>query len=249
MLEIVNFINKKTNLNIIIDKKLRCKPTARASEVYLCKSSNSEYLLFVEKGEIPKFYLRRQQQLQNKFSKFNSKFCLNNSIYSGEYKGQYFNLFRYFPNYEFCKINKPAELLNKLYELEAETLSVNTELLSRIEYEFLLCWPEKFYPEIKNLKSYTKYFSEISKFDEIKLFFEHGDFTCNNILKIENNIYLTDFEFSREFQPLGFDIYDYYKSLNSRIPKPFTYYEKLSKIKYKLISQINEIIDERCRIE
>ena len=50
--------------------------------------------------------------------------------------------------------------------------------------------------------------------ESVKVSFEHGDFTSNNIFKIEGKLYLMDFEFSRDFQPIGFDIYDYNQSIN-----------------------------------
>ncbi len=73
--------------------------------------------------------------------------------------------------------------------------------------------------------------------------FEHGDYTPNNILlDEEGKIYLMDFEFAAEMQPIGYDLDNWYAAKGKKIfcvP-----YKKMNRIKRNLSNHINDILDK-----
>lgn len=102
----------------------------------------------------------------------------------------------------------------------------------------LKSWPKSMRTLITCLPEYTAYKKALMKHNFDKYVFEHGDYNKNNLLITSNGRCLvTDFEFSRPFQPTGFDHYDFHKfpMFNDN------YY--LNRKKYKLTEKINQILD------
>ncbi|MDG1725649.1 MAG: GNAT family N-acetyltransferase [Emcibacteraceae bacterium] len=110
--------------------------------------------------------------------------------------------------------------------------------------EFLEAWPPKYRDSIENTDLGKKTKSLMSSYSG-KLQNEHGDFTKNNIRRVQKDYYATDFDFFKRRQPCGFDIYDILTSFNvpAIIKKIVTPNYKLNKLKYELITVINDFVD------
>jgi len=240
--KIVARLNLKFNCNFQIVKKLPKKPTARSLQKYILADENkNKYLLEIATNDIEIFYFNRTIQFQEEFSRLRHNFKLNMPINIQIGNKLSYSLYKYYENIIYLKNNKPVELLQDFYTKNSVEIELNEENIKKIISNFLSAWPNRYHSMIKRQKEFRLYIEELKKIKTIKVAFEHGDFCKNNIALINSDIYLFDFEFSRFFQPIGFDIFDYYQSNN--ISKKDIIYSELHKIKYNLINKINRKID------
>lgn len=244
---ILNAINNTINNKLFVDLKLQKKITARSVQKYILKDcNNKKYLLEVATTPIQKFYLERSLELQKKFQNFNINYLLNLPLISN-FGNQYsFVLYNYFESYQEVKEDISVETLVNFYKLNSEDIKISDESVDKILKNFISAWPNQFHSFINRTKEFQDYKKILLAMNSIKISFEHGDYTKNNILNIDNKFYLMDFEFCREFQPIGFDIYDYAISTNQlKIFQKEIKYIELHQLKYKLINKINQGIDNR----
>jgi len=150
-------------------------------------------------------------------------------------------VYEYFEDVSFANNDKPIEILNTFYNENSIEIEVTSENIDKILSNFLSAWPSQFHCMIKRQKEFQNYKEELNKYDKLKVCYEHGDYTTNNIFYFKNDFYLMDFEFSRDFQPIGFDCFDYLTSINNLNNNEK--YQYLHKSKYSLIEKINKRID------
>lgn len=245
-------ILEQIKTNFILEKKLEKKATARSLEKYILKDvNNCLYLLEIAQNSVEKFYLQRSIELQKKFANIQNNFQLNlpeSYVIGSKYS---YAIYKYFDNVKHIDNLNYINQLDNIQQNIALTVQVNEEIVEKIMMNFLDSWPIHYHDFIKRQTEYLEYREEITKYSSLRIGFEHGDFTKNNILSFENQSYLVDFEFSREFQPIGFDYYDYLCSVKkiNKCNEYNLYYRNLHELKYKLIEIINNRIDSKERIE
>lgn len=238
----------KSDLNINIENMLEVKPknTARAARKYLCKVEEETFLLCIAETKDAIFYLERSIQNQKKFEKQNSRFSLNNVIYKIIFEKKSIALYKYFEDFEESDDETPIEYLLDFYECYGKEVYITNDVINDIKNDFLMAWPERIRFAIQRMDLFKQYLHQISKFKKMKLIFEHGDFTQNNILVIKSKRYLMDFEFSKQYQPIGFDLYDYRCSIKKKMEVNLPYLE-LNQIKLRLVNEINKMLDNHMK--
>lgn len=242
---VLELIKSEHHLDLYVLKEFIKKNTARAARTLLCKNAvtDENYLLVFAENDVSNFYLENSLTKQIQFASYSTSFKLNRPVVIGKFKKLTFVLYQYFNKYKYTKNKLPIRVLKELYSEKAEECEINKETLQKIEENLLTAWHPKYHLSIRGLKRFREYFERLSQYRTIRLFFEHGDFTSNNILSIDGELYLMDFEFGRSFQPIGFDIYDYLRCSKRMISKEVCCYKELHQIKYHLITEINQIID------
>lgn len=239
---------KSLDIQIEYDYSLKNKKTARCPEQFVGHNQQGDfYLVVFARTKTQIFYAKRAVEYQRIFNGIGvSDFKCNIPIFSGELDDGYYAVYRYFNNVREVTGAFPHESIMKYYEEKSQEYKVNQELVEQIELDFLSCWPADIHPQIRLLSEFNDFHNELFKFENIKLCFQHGDYTPNNILDVgENNIYLMDFEFSQKFQPIGFDLFDYHFATDRNyegVP-----YKKLNNIKENLQNKINQMIDYKYR--
>jgi len=245
---IIQILNNKLDNDFFLEKEFPKKSTARALQKYiLIDENNKKYLLEVATNNIEIFYFKRTIKYQELFSKLEHNFKLNMPLYVQIGNKLSYSLYEYFENIIFLKNEKPIELLEDFYKKNSIEIELNDENIEKIIVNFLSTWPNMYHSMIKRQKLFRQWIEELKKLKRIKVSFEHGDFNGENIGLINGDIYLLDFEFSKEFQPIEFDIYDYYKL--KKIKTPYLEHYELHKVKYELIDKINQKIDEDATLE
>jgi len=242
---IINILNDKLDFNLVIDKKLSKKQTARSLLKYILKDTNNKkYLLEIAQNSIERFYFKRTIEHQKKLSELKHNFKLNMPLYVQSGNKLSYVIYEYFDNIAFVKDNKPIELLNQLYEKNSIEIKVTAENIENILSNFLSAWPNKYHSMIRRQKEFQDYKKELNKYDKLKVCYEHGDYSTNNIFNFKNYFYLMAFEFARDFQLIGFDSFYYLTSIkNSNKINNNKKYQYLHNIKYALIEKINKRID------
>jgi hypothetical protein len=244
---IIEKLNQGLNNNFKIFKKLQKKQTARSLQKYiLIDENNKKYLLEIATNSTEIFYFNRTVKFQKEFSQLKHNFKLNMPIYIQTGNKLSYSLYDYFENIIFLKDDRPIELLKDFYKENSIEVELNDENIEKIVSNFLSTWPNNYHSMIKRQKEFRIYMRELKKLKTIFVTFEHGDFSTNNIIKSSNEIYLLDFEFSRDFQPIGFDTiyYEFYLKntfINSK------YYIKINYIKVFLDYLVNYIVDNNVR--
>jgi len=245
---IIQILNDRLKNNFSVKRKLIKKPTARSLQKYILVDKNDKkYLLEIASNNIEIFYFKRTIEYQEKFSKLEHDFKLNMPLYIQFGNKFSYALYEYFDDVIFLKDEKPIKLLKKFNEKNSIEIELNDKHLEKVVKNFLSAWPNIYHSMIKRQKLFSKWINELRKCKTIKVSFEHGDFNGENIVLIQNQVYLFDFEFAKDFQPIGFDIYDYYKLKKTNIPDLEHF--ALHKIKYELIDKINQKIDEDPTLE
>ena len=242
---ILNTVSKRLSQNLSIVKVQEPKHRQRARKSIIVRGDHGLYFVEMAKDGIQKFYLKRAVHY-SKFFKNKIRYAsINLPIFEDEINGIYFAVFP-------CLTGLPGKpdfsgerILKALYKSHTITRQVTPELLSEIEDAFLSSWPDEYHFYIRNLPEYAEYLEQLKSYGEIVLCPEHGDFALNNILNGFHSRYLIDFEFSRENQPSGFDLYAYrrttYKSKllwGKKDP-----YERLHRLKFELNDKINFAMD------
>jgi len=236
---ILKTLNEKLFLRFLIEQKLLQKSTARSLQKYILKDEHQKkYLLEIASNSVEIFYFKRTLKNQEAFSKLQHSFKLNIPLYKQVGNKFSFALYEYFDDISFIKNEMPLNFLNEFYKNNEKEIELNNENIEKILSNFLSAWPNKFHSMIKRQKEFQDYKDELKKYKSIKVAFEHGDFTSNNIFLVNKEIYLMDFEFSRNFQPVGFDIFDYYTSIKKNK------IDMLHSKKYILIEKINDKMDK-----
>lgn len=242
--QIIEKLRKYFQNNFYIRKILLGKPTLRGLINLEINYLNEKYYVNVATNGYEKYYLKRIVKYSQKFRMDNIKVV----------KPIYFNVQDSILIYK--KINDLNELKSKKIVKEAldnfyNKLKVNVELsneiIDKILGEMLNGWPKEFSNFIVKLEEYKKlekfYFDNLGKVIDVSL--EHGDFTKNNFLFKENELFLLDFEFVKEYQPLWFDYLDYLESIGEKeIYEIEEFYIKTAKLKLKLYNKINELLDK-----
>ena len=239
-------IIKHTQLDLRVIKEMKKKDTLRAPRVFHCEAAGKEYLLILPTTAHEYFYLQRAICQQEEFLQINDHFDLNLPLSSNLTKHiqSSYALYEYYSPALYCDTNDPVPFLQEIYERHAYETDVTDEFIKRIKKEFLGAWPQTCHHTIITLREFDEYFKELRSLKTVKLAFEHGDFTTNNILLMNDGMYLTDFEFARNDQPIGYDIYDYWSSLNqaAQYQNDIPNYH-LHELKYRLINRINALVD------
>lgn len=239
---IIDKLNNELNKELFIVKTFDKKHMARSLKKYLLVDKNNyKYLLEIAENTTENFYIQRSIEKQQEFSNINIDVVLNFPIvYS--YGNQYsYVLYNYYDNLKEVNNKKPLEFLNKLYQKNELKIEINEESIDKILKSFLSAWPNQYHNFIRRQSEFQEYKKQLHKYKDVVVSFEHGDFTKNNILASKNEMYLMDFEFYREYQPIGFDMFDYNKSIGNS--KNNLEYLELHTIKYNLINKINHAID------
>lgn len=101
-----------------------------------------------------------------------------------------------------------------------------------------MAWPDSFHHEIKQLKSYSKYINFLKSRTSIRICKEHGDYNAENVVRKGTKLYLMDFEFAKEKQPIGLDRLDFLDSTGG-----FGQDNLEGKLKQELCDDINKLVD------
>lgn len=234
-------IFKSLNKNFEILDVLQQKNTARCPQSIIVKVDNEKKLVIIAKTPIQQFYLKRSIEKQKEFYEdFSKYFKFNFPDLYDDLDDFSYAIYPYIENLQWTTDYRPVNIINHLYEENAKIYQMNKELLSKIEEDFLFSWPHEYHERIKQADLYKEYFEKIGQLKEAKIYKEHCDYTVNNILTNGKDIYLMDFEFAKSFQIVGFDEYDYKRTLAIKQKK----YVELQKLKVDLIDFINDIIDK-----
>lgn len=236
-------ISLKKRYEYIEVKKM--KPTARCPVSLILSRDNIQYLLVIAYTETQKYYLDRNIENIYLFEKeIGDGFRYNYPIVYSSYKSLEYAIFQYFTSYKFSDTDIPVVILNDYYS-RCITYTLDDELVDRIMADLLSGWPPIYYEYIKTNKLYIKFKEQLQSFQELTIAFEHGDFAKNNIINVRDELYLIDFEFSRKFQPIGLDEYDYKRTTKMQNDDEI---DILTKIKSELYDEINNYIDKRERL-
>ena len=240
---------KDLDIKIEYDYPLNNKKTARCPEQFVCHNPQGDlYLVVFARTDIQEFYARRAVQYQKIFlQKGVTGMKCNAPIYSGKLEDGYYVIYRYFSNTgEVCG-SYPHTWIIDYYENYSVEYEMSNDLVNKIESEFLSSWPVAYHAKLKQLYAFQTFHNELLNFETIKICFQHGDYTPNNILYREDgDIYLMDFEFSQKFQPIGFDLYDYHYATDRNFED--VPYLNLNRIKENLQNEINSILDSEYHI-
>ncbi len=233
-------ILKNHGFKIIDIKTGLFKDTSRWSRKYICECEGNKIYAVIANTSTQKFYLKRSVEWVIRASELYSDcFSVTIPFAYGEYMDSYYALYVYRDYNLNHKSIIPPEKLDALYKTQAQTVIVTEEVVKKIKEKFLKSFPENYKERICSLSNFNKYFNEIKKLHTVKVWYEHGDFTCNNLsLESDGRFELIDYEFFREYQPCGFDIYDYNSSIGKTDKS-----DSLNALKQLLINEINDIID------
>lgn len=235
---------KEKGLKLEYKYSIKCKNTARCPEQYVAGDENNElYLVVFAKTNTQIFYALRAVEMQEQFrNTIVSTMKTNIPVYSGFLSDGFYVIYHFFNSFKETFNELPQKLILDLYENNATEVEVDNNIVRKIEEDFLTAFPSKYHPDIRNLDAFHNFHSELKKFDKLKICFQHGDFTPNNILEVDGeNLFLMDFEFSLNFQPIGFDLFDYHYATDKKYD--FVPYLEINSIKEELQNQANKLID------
>lgn len=238
MIRFILFLIKKFDKVVYVHGKA----TARCPNTFICDKGKNKYLVVAGKSNIQKFYIRRSIKMQKKFADDLSEyFYFNFPIDTSEKYGVLYVIYNYFSDILDCKTDEPIRFLTEAYEKYASTVIVSDDSIRKTINKFFEAWPPEYHSRIIKLETFQTYIRLLRKQEKLIMYFEHGDFTSNNIVHRGSKIYLLDFEFSNEFQPIGLDEYDFYMSINKELCQ-----EEIGKAKHILCDNINQIMDWNC---
>ena len=224
--------------NLFLNKKVGNKLSYRAPMKYVAFNSDGKaFLIESTKNEIEKFYMLRSIENQIFFdSNIISRFKLNCPLKIKQ-ENELVVIYKYFEKYLWAEGDFASDEIKGIYDKYKKRYSLCEEILNKIQFDFLSCWPKEYWKTIVAMKSYQIYLNKLKEFDELDICFEHGDYSKNNILLTPDGYFwLIDFEFFKKFQPIGFDLYSWNVSVGID-DKEIPYYE-LNKLKYELWKEI-----------
>ena len=208
--ELFNHLKKEFKVLEVLPQK----KTARCPQTTIVEYNNSKKLVIIATTDIQKFYLKRSIENQKNFyDDFSEYFKFNFPEEYGDINNFSYAIYPYLENLKWTVGTKPLEILNELYSKKSKSYEMNDELLQKIEEDFLSAWPDEYREKIRNSKHYKEYFNKIKSLPEVQIYQGHYDYAVNNILNDGKDLYLMDFEFSKNFQPVGFDEYHYKRTL------------------------------------
>lgn len=232
-----NHLNKDFEIIEILPQK----PTARCPFSAVVMVDGEKKLVVIAKTDVQKFYLKRSIEKQRDFyDDFSPYFKFNFPNHKGDLNDFSYAIYPYIENLKWCRDKRPIRIIKQIYFNHAKKYKLTPEILDKIEKDFLSSWPSNFYTQIKQLPTYREYFDILSKKRTIKIYKEHCDYTVNNVLDDGINLWLMDFEFSKDFQPVGHDKYDFIRTSKIRT----LFLPSLAKLKEKLMDEINNILDK-----
>lgn len=250
-MNIGKYVRQKKFINYLNDyvrvyKVIPTKRTARCPRQLILEDVHyNKYLLVSGKTNIEKFYIRRAIEFQQKYQECLMKagYDLNFPLDVWEEDGKLFALYHYFEFFFPCRGEKPQKYIHKFVEENEIEIEVDEYALKKIEDNFLKIFPEEYRERIKELEEYKDYFREILSLPRLKVCFEHGDYATNNILVTnQGHFFLMDFEFSAEYQPIGYDLYTYNRTVG--IQDESIMYYALSQKRENLKDKVNSMLDK-----
>lgn len=202
------------------------------------KADKEKYLLVIAMTDTQRFYLHRSIAMQKVFFRnFEHVFDINFPVeISFEYDFDY-AIYKYYSGYALCKDLVPCESLKNVSDHQALDAKVDGYLIEEIVENLLLIWPVQYRKRISRLIAFRKWIASLSRKPRVKLFLEHGDFNNENVL-FNNRYMLIDFEFGAFYQPVGFDVYSYMRSVGHRQN------DDLSEMKLRLMDDANDVLDK-----
>lgn len=245
----IRISKEQFGMELEIERRLKHKKTARCPYQYIGRAQDGkQYLVVNARSSVQKFYLRRSVEYLKEMEPIfqESRLCLNMPIAEKTIGTEYYVIYPYFNKVMWSTGTVPKEELLKLQESYVRTYLMDNEVLAEIKKGFLSAWPEEYHSRIVQLESFQQYMKLIRKHKEIKICFEHGDYTANNVLlDSEGTFWLVDFEFFKPFQPVGSDIYDWHCTTDGNYQK--VPYYTLNHCKHRLMDEINDLLDKSCR--
>lgn len=251
---------KHLNKDFEIIKILPQKPTGRNPFSAIVLVGTEKKLVVIANTDVQKFYLKRSIEKQKEFyNDFSPYFKFNFPDCYGDLDDFSYAIYPYIENTKWCSDEKPINIIEKIYSAHAKKYEMTPALLKKIQADFLSAWPAEFHKQIKLLPIYKTYFKKISQKKNVLIYKEHGDYTVNNILNDGENLWLMDFEFAKDFQVTGCDLYDFQRTLTPRNGKKHglsrwfhrffhkteksTQKQNIDTIKIDLIDATNDIIE------
>ncbi len=186
---------------------------------YILTDTHQKYIMAVAKTELTKHYLKNSVKYQPALEKsMAGHFEFNPILQHGElskgnkYNAKYYALYPYLEDAERVSRDDftPIEKIQKYYDEKAVEYEVTEELADKIIENILDYYIEKDRKLVYEHRDFNKLKNELLKMKTVKIADEHNDYSCTNTLKRHGKYYLIDFEASRLFQPIGFDILNYY---------------------------------------
>lgn len=236
--------NKNIGEDIVIDTLLQYKKTARYSTKYLGHDDNNrKYILVCAHLPIQKYYMNRAIAGEKLFENVGIAGIIINKVYlDKEIESDKYAVYKYVVGKPIDRKWNPDNLLLQFYSSKSVKRNVDNELINQIINNFIDAWPQSIHNKIKSLPQFTLFVNSLKKYNTLELILEHGDFTSNNILrKNTGQLVLLDFEFVKCMQPIGFDMYDWHAASDSNYDN--VPYLDINKIKYQLITKINDLLD------
>ncbi|WP_020588413.1 hypothetical protein [Desulfobacter curvatus] len=247
--KIINAISQRVEQQLFIISINRPKNRARARKSIIVKGGKRRYFVELAERSIQKFYLKRSIHYSNFFKEIIKYATVNMPIIVDEIDGIYFAVFPYLDSTPGKPNLNGEKILKALYKENSSVRKISNQSVNEITNAFLNSWPKEYHHYIRYLPEYLKYIEQLQSYDEIVLCPEHGDFALNNILTGLHSKHLIDFEFSRETQPAGFDLYAYRRTTykTKLFWKRKDYYRDLHSLKFKLNERISFAIDNNLK--
>ena len=194
--------------------------------LYILKDKNEqEYICTVAKNSTQENLLLKECLCYAPIAEFYGKHININPLLQhgplskeSRFRGSYYALFPYLKGArtmaQQSKDIRPFLWLKQSYQDNAIEQVVTPELVDEITLKFLVnSYGEAFARTILDIEPVLELKQAIAQLDTIKLGHEQGDFTPINMLQHEGLIYLIDFGGAALNQPIGHDMYLYYKKL------------------------------------
>nr|WP_320193784.1 hypothetical protein [uncultured Desulfobacter sp.] len=247
--KILNAVSQRLSQQLSILYIHRPKNRPRARKSIIVSGRKGQYYVELAKNGIQKFYLKRSIHYSKFFREIIKYATVNMPIVTDEIDGIYFAVFPYLDSTPGKPNLNGEKILKALYKEHTSVKKISEQSIKEIADAFLNSWPEEYHNYIRYLPEYLKYLAQLRSYEEIVLSPEHGDFALNNILTDLNSNHLIDFEFSRESQPAGFDLYAYRRTTYKTkvFWKRKDYYRDLHSLKFKLNERINFAIDNNLK--
>lgn len=218
--------------------------TQREPYKYLATGGGNEYLIIYAQTDVQRYYLERSIVLRDVISQqFGSWFNLNELLWYGETDKGCMAVYLKINSLSQAACQNSIDSLLSYYETLPETL-LTQDTRAQIIHDFLDAWPEKYHSAIRTLDEFSEFEKQLSLLESTKLCLEHGDYTPNNMGVASGSNYLFDFEFVKQGQPAGFDLYDLLSAAGE-----LSSFEgdilnlSLNRSKYALVNRINEMVD------
>jgi hypothetical protein len=244
--KIASQLGKKMTIKKVLPMKL----TARCPIQYVCNIDNEGlFLVVIAQTPVQKFYLTRSIEKQTEFyPEFREYYEFNMPVYTGDIDNLRYVIYPYFENTTYPNQfnDSPLKKIEAYYAKYCKTYEVTGKIIEMVESDLLSAFPDEFHNQIKALPMYDEYFTALRGMKNLTIGKEHGQYGYANILEYKKNQYLVDFEFSRSFQPIYFDYYDYLEHMALFARMKYTKREtmKLAQLKINLIGSANPFIDQ-----